>query len=91
METQQVVFKIHINHLGDSTLALNCLPALALPEMTVNTAFVPMEHKYNTDYTDWYKIKRDNHNHSLLATGGKSSDEFQTPGQKHTLTSRMSH
>ena len=38
-------------HLGDSTAALNCLPVLAIPEMTVNTAFVPVELKYNTDCT----------------------------------------
>lgn len=29
----------------------NYLPVLAIPEMTVNIAFVPVEDKYNTDYT----------------------------------------
>lgn len=43
-------------HLGDSILALNCLPVWATPEMTVNRAFVPVEPKYNTDYTDWYRM-----------------------------------
>lgn len=72
-------------HFGDSTLALNCLPLLATQEVTVNIAFVPVECKYNTLHRLVQNVKRQSQP-QLMASGGKTSDKFQIPRQKYTLT-----